>query len=93
MNFKIEILANFEILGLLCIPFQVLSGLNPISTGGGGGGVFSTPQFVFGCNFFVLEPVPPKSGNFPKTLYRIWKKKISEIEARSRDMTIFGEWF
>ena len=37
--------------------------LNPISTGGGG--VFH-PQFLFACNFFVLQPISLKFGNFPK---------------------------
>ena len=35
--------------------------LNPISNLGGS---FPPPNLFFACNFFVLEPVPPKFGDF-----------------------------
>ena len=44
---------------------NIHSSVNPFSTeeGRGGGGV-STPNLFFACNFFVLEPISPKFGNF-----------------------------
>ena len=43
--------------------------LNPVSTGGGGGGgggrgCFPPCIFLFAFNFFVLEPIFPKIGDF-----------------------------
>ena len=34
--------------------------------GGGGGGCFLPRVLFFACNFFVLEPIFPKFGNFAK---------------------------
>ena len=41
--------------------------INPISTGGGGGGRGVPPRVLcFACNFFVLEPISPNLVKCPK---------------------------
>ena len=67
--------------------------LNPISTGGGGGGGGCFPPciFLFAFNFFVLEPIVPKFGDFFLTLMQEYKT-FRNLQPESCDMTIIGDW-
>ena len=65
---------------------------NPLSTWVG---VFSTPNLFFARKFFVLKPISPKFGNLSYNLIQnhVKDKNFLNLKLRSRDMTIFGEWF